>query len=188
MRHRARCRRRLRRQCTHGRNPLSPRGQGRRFGRGLSLGRATQEVAPGRFACVTSRYYTRLMEYRTPTSPRMMTTCANWLSTDLFTSGRLARPGGGRRQLPTGTRPTANQEALRARCYSRCSTASLVFDPLLSRRQLDGPSLSQLQRLPRWWISVLERDPSLRGQTGPAGCHHSRSNLQANKQPINQKE
>jgi hypothetical protein len=42
------------------------------------------------------------------------------------------------------------------------------------------------RRLPRWWISVLERDPGLRRKKGPAGCHHSRFNLQANKQPINQ--
>ena len=42
--------------------------------------------------------------------------------------------GGGRRQLPTGARLTANQEVLRARYYSRCSTASQAFDPLLSRR------------------------------------------------------
>ena len=109
-------------------------------------------------------------------------------SADLFTRTRPQTIiGGGRRQLPTGTRLTANQEAPRARCYSRCSTASLAFDPLLSRRQPGGLSLSQLRRLPRWWISVLERDLSLRGRKGPAGCHHSRSNLQANKQPINQK-
>src|SRR5450759_4224719 len=42
--------------------------------------------------------------------------------------------GGGRRQLPTQTRLTANQEALRARYYSRCSMAYRAFDPLLSRR------------------------------------------------------
>ena len=49
-----------------------------------------------------------------------------------------ARPqtiiGGGRRQFPAGMQLTANQEALRARCYSRCSTASRAFDPPLSRR------------------------------------------------------
>src|ERR1051325_2833098 len=112
-------------------------------------------------------------------------------SADLHSLVRLARPqaviDGGRRQLPTGTRLTANQVALRARYCSRCSTASLAFDPLLSRRQLDGLSPSQLRRLPRWWISVLERDPSLRGRKGPTECHHSRSNLQANKRPISQK-
>ena len=37
---------------------------------------------------------------------------------------------------------------------------------------------SRLRRLPRRWISVLERDPSLRGRKGSAGCHHSRFNLQ----------
>jgi hypothetical protein len=95
--------------------------------------------------------------------------------------------GGGRWQLPKGTRPTANQEALRARCYSRCSTASPAFDLPLSRRQLDGLSLSQLRRLPRWPISVLERGQSLRGRKGPAGCHRSRFILQANKQPIDSK-
>src|SRR6185437_8228794 len=111
-------------------------------------------------------------------------------SADLYSLVRLARPqaviDGGRRQLPTGTRLTANQVALRARCCSRCSTASLAFDSLLSRRQLDGLSLSQLRRPPRWWISVLERDPNFHGPKGPAGCHHSRSHLQVNKQPINQ--
>ena len=56
-------------------------------------------------------------------------------SADLFTRTRPQTIiGGGRRQLPTGTRLTANQEALRARYCSRCSTASLAFDPLLSRR------------------------------------------------------
>jgi len=47
---------------------------------------------------------------------------------------RLACPqtiiGGGLRQLPTGTQLTANQEALRARYYSRCSMAYRAFDPL----------------------------------------------------------
>ena len=42
--------------------------------------------------------------------------------------------GDGRRQLLTRMRLTANQEAPRARCYSRCSTASRAFDPPLSRR------------------------------------------------------
>src|SRR5664279_3550446 len=42
--------------------------------------------------------------------------------------------GGGRRQLPTGTRLTANREALRARYYSRYSMACRAFGPLLSRR------------------------------------------------------
>jgi hypothetical protein len=46
--------------------------------------------------------------------------------------------------------------------------------------------LSQLRKLPRWWISVLQRDPSLRRRKGPVGCHKSRFNLQANKQLINQ--
>lgn len=86
--------------------------------------------------------------------------------------------GAGRRQLPTRRRPIASQAALRSQCCSRCSRASLAFEPILSRRQLGGLFLSQLRRLPRWWIWVLERDPARRGRKGPAGYHRSRFNLQ----------
>jgi len=78
----------------------------------------------------------------------------------------------------TGMRPTANQEAPRAQCYSRCSNGIPGFRPASIAPLTRWTVLSQLRRLPRRWISVLERDPSLRGRKGPAGCHHSRFNLQ----------
>lgn len=114
-------------------------------------------------------------------------------SADLYSLVRLARPqaviDGGRRQLPTGTRLTANQVALRARCCSRCSTASLAFDSLLSRRQLDGLSLSQLRRPPRWWISVLERDPNFHGQRGQRDViTHDLISKSTNSQSIKKRE
>jgi hypothetical protein len=114
-------------------------------------------------------------------------------SADLYSLVRLARPqaviDGGRRQLPTGTRLTANQVALRARCCSRCSTASLAFDSLLSRRQLDGLSFHSFGDLRdggfRFWNGIQ----TLMGQRGQRDViTHDLISKSTNSQSIKKRE
>jgi hypothetical protein len=87
--------------------------------------------------------------------------------------------GGGRRQLLTRTRLTANprgaSRAILLKMLNGIPGASTRFYRVAN--SMDPFTASES---PRWWISVLQRDPSLRRRKGPVGCHNSRFNLEAN--------